>query len=452
MQLPEYAGLCIRLLEEAGFAAFVVGGCVRDDCLGIAPHDFDICTSALPEETRTVFREYRQILAGLKHGTVSVIVADEVVEITTFRMEGGYQDNRHPQWVQFVPDIFADLARRDYTINAMAWSPARGYADPFGGREDLKNKVLRAVGDPSQRFREDSLRILRGMRFAARYGLTIDPGTEEAMHREAPLMDNLARERVFEELSRLLLCVDAKQLIRFSPMLGQVIPELCPTFGFDQCSSYHAYDLFTHIAHVTEAVPADLTLRWAALLHDIGKVSTFTQDSVGRGHFYGHAQAGAEMADAVLRRLKAPTKLREDVVFLIDHHMTPLMPDRKLLRRCLSRFGSERVHWLLALQKADMGSKGTGKEADCDRFLLVRQLLTEIESEEACLGLKDLAVNGHDLMALGLRGREIGKRLNALLELVVSEELPNDRESLISEVKSQSIKNNTVQTENNSVQ
>lgn len=436
MQLPEYAASCIHLLEEAGFAAYVVGGCVRDACLGIAPHDFDICTAALPEETQTVFRDYRQVLAGIKHGTVGVILDGEVVEITTFRTEGDYQDNRHPEWVQFVPDVLADLARRDYTINAMAWSPVRGYADPFGGREDLKNKVLRAVGNPTERFREDSLRILRGMRFAARFGLTIDPETEEAMHREAGLMEHLARERVFEELSRLLLCVDAEQLIRFCPMLGQVIPELKSTFGFAQYSPYHAYDLFTHIAHVTEAVSAELTLRWAALLHDIGKVPTFTLDESGRGHFYGHAQTGAEMADVILRRLKAPTKLREDVIWLIDHHMTPLMPDRKLLRRYLSRFGSERIYWLLALQEADMGSKGTGCGAYSDSFFMVRQLLNEIESEEACLGLKDLAVNGHDLMAQGFRGREIGDRLNALLELVLAEELTNEREALLNKVKS----------------
>ncbi len=256
------------------------------------------------------------------------------------------------------------------------------------------------------------------------------------MQQEAPLMDHLAREGVFEELSRLLLCVDAEQLIRFCPMLGQVIPELSPTFGFEQYSPYHAYDLFTHIAHVTEAVPAELTLRWAALLHDIGKVPTFTRDRNGRGHFYGHAQAGAEMADAVLRRLKAPTKLREDVIWLIDYHMTPLAPDRKLLRRYLSRSGSERLHWLLALQEADMGSKGTGEDTVTDSFRQVRQLLEELENENACLGLKDLAVNGHDMMALGFRGREIGHRLNALLELVVAEELPNEREALLNKVKS----------------
>ena len=228
MKLPDHIRTCLDTLENAGFEAYAVGGCVRDDCLGLIPHDYDICTSALPEETENVFAGYRLVLAGKKHGTIGVVTEAEVVEITTFRREGDYRDNRHPEWVEFVTDIKKDLARRDYTVNAMAYSPRRGFADPFGGREDLNSKILRAVGDPVRRFQEDSLRILRGVRFAVRFDLTVDTETEAAMISQAHLMDNLARERVFDELCKLLPLVTAKDLSRFAPVLCQIIPELTP--------------------------------------------------------------------------------------------------------------------------------------------------------------------------------------------------------------------------------
>ena len=442
MYLPDSILTCIHMLEQAGFAAYVVGGCVRDDCLGLTPQDYDMCTSALPEQTEEVFRDFRLVLAGKKHGTIGVVTENGVVEITTFRTEGEYRDNRHPDWVAFVTDVEKDLARRDFTVNAMAWSPTRGYADPFGGREDLKKGILRAVGDPRQRFREDSLRILRGVRFAARYQLTIEAATWKAMEQEKQLMNNLARERVFEELCKLLVSViTAEELVKYSPILAAVIPELEPMIGFDQRSPHHAYDIFTHTAHVVAGVSADLDRRWAALLHDVGKVPTFTQDSTGRGHFYGHAQAGAEIADAILRRLKAPTDLRKKVVFLIERHMTRLEPDKKLLRRRLSQYGWETVADLLALQWADFSSKGVlGKGPDFSR---IDELLAEIQQEDACLSLKDLAVKGNDLMTLGFTGRAIGQTLNTLLEQVVDEQLPNEKEALLSYLQIK-MKENTV--------
>ena len=432
MYLPKTIQSCIQALEKAGHAAYVVGGCVRDHCLGLIPQDYDMCTSATPEQTEEVFRDHRLVLAGKKHGTVGVVTEEGVVEITTFRREGNYRDNRHPDWVAFVPEVEQDLARRDFTVNAMAWSPTRGYADPFGGREDLKNHILRAVGEPRQRFREDSLRILRGIRFAVRYGLTVEENTLEAMGTEAHLMDNLARERIFEELSKLLPLLKAEDLIRFGPILAAVIPELKPMLGFDQRSPHHAYDLFTHVAHVVAGVPAELTLRWAALLHDIGKVPTFTQDETGRGHFYGHAPKGAEMAEEVLLRLKAPTALRQQVVLLIEKHMTRLQPDKKQLRRQIGRLGWETVEQILLLQEADMGSKGTGESDDPALFAAIRQVMEEIRQEDSCLSLKELAVKGNDLMALGFSGKAIGQMLNALLEQVLEENLPNDREILLS--------------------
>ena len=431
MFLPKPVLQCIHALEDQGFAAYAVGGCVRDACLGLIPQDYDLCTSALPEETEAVFQNRKLVLAGKKHGTVGVVTESGVIEITTFRKEGTYRDNRHPDWVAFVPEIEEDLARRDFTVNAMAYSPIRGYADPFGGREDLKKGILRAVGDPVRRFEEDSLRILRGVRFAVRYGLTVDAATENAMASQAFRMENLARERVFEELCKLLPLVNAQDLIRFAPVITAVIPELAPLVGFDQRSPHHAYDLYTHVAHVVDGVPREQPLRWAALLHDIGKIPTFTQDETGRGHFYGHAPKGAEMADTVLRRLKAPAALREQAVLLIGKHMARLTPERKTLRRQVSRLGWETMQQLLALQQADMGSKGTGESDDSSLFDRIRAELEALHQEESCFSLKDLAVNGHDLMELGLSGKAIGQCLNELLSQVLDEQLPNDREELL---------------------
>ena len=431
MFLPEYILRCIDALEGAGFQAWAVGGCVRDAILGLTPNDYDLCTDALPEQTEAVFSGYPLILAGKKHGTVGVILDKQVVEITTFRTEGDYRDNRHPEWVKFVPDIKEDLARRDFTVNAMAYSPTRGFADPFGGREDLKNHILRAVGQPEQRFREDSLRILRGARFAVKYRLEPEAATEQAMAELAPLMDNLARERVWDELCKLILLADAGDLLRFAPVITQVIPELRPLMGFDQKNKHHIYDIYTHTAQVVQGVPRELTLRWAALLHDIGKPECFTLGDDGQGHFYGHAALSAEMADGVLRRLKAPTALRVRVVLLIDKHMVWLEVSKSSIRRWISRLGPEAMDQLMILQAADTGGKGTEDPAENPYFSGIRAIMDQIEAENACLSLKDLAVNGHDLMALGYRGKAIGQTLNSLLNRVLEEEIPNEKSALI---------------------
>ena len=431
MELPGYVLDCLERLEDAGFRAWAVGGCVRDACLGRTPQDYDLCTDALPEQTQTVFADWSLVLSGVKHGTVGVVTSGGVVEITTLRAEGDYRDGRHPQWVRFVPELREDLLRRDFTINAMAWNPREGLFDPFGGREDLERGILRAVGDPERRFREDALRILRGVRFAARFGLTAEENTLAAMEALAPLMDSLSRERVFGELCALLPGITAEELIRFAPVITGAIPELKDMVGFDQHSPHHAYDLYTHTAHVVGAVPGDLKLRWAALLHDVGKISTFTLDETGRGHFYSHAAMSAEAADEILRRLKAPTALRERVTILIRHHMTRLEEDKKLLKRRVRALGWDTMEELLQLQEADMRSKGTGEPQDFDQFRRIRVLLEEIRAENACLTLKDLAVNGQDMLALGLKGPQIGKTLNALLDAVLEERLPNDREALL---------------------
>ena len=431
MYLPSYVNQCMQALESAGFAAYAVGGCVRDTCLGLTPHDYDLCTSALPEQTEAVFADRNLVLAGKKHGTVGVVTEGGVVEITTFRTEGEYRDSRHPEWVEFVSDIEKDLARRDFTVNAMAYSPTRGFADPFGGQEDLKNGILRAVGEPEQRFTEDALRIARGVRFAVRFHLNLDPETENAMIRLAPRLNEIAAERVFEELCKLLPSMTEEDLLRFAPILGEIIPELKPAFRYDQRNPHHTHDLYTHIAHVTAAVPSALPLRWAALLHDIGKPDSCSVDNQGIAHYHGHAQISAQMADQVLRRLKAPTALREQVVALIDQHMTYPIPDQKWLRRRLSRLGEELLMQLLALQQADTGSKGTASGDDMDFFRQIHNILSEILAENACLQIRDLAVNGHDLMALGIRGKAIGQTLNKLLDLVIDETLPNEKSALL---------------------
>lgn len=433
MYLPENIRQCMDALEQQGFSCYAVGGCVRDSLLGLSPSDYDLCTDALPRQIKEVFAGYNLILAGEKHGTVGVITGEGVVEITTFRTEGDYADNRHPGWVEFVKNIEGDLSRRDFTINAMAWSPERGLADPFGGQQDLEKRILRAVGNPEDRFNEDALRILRGMRFAVRYRLQVEDATLQAMFTCAPLLKNIAKERVFDELCKLLPRIDADWLSSFAPILVQVIPELEPTIGFQQHNHHHAYDVFTHIAHVLSATPADLTLRWAALLHDVGKVQTFAMGEDGEGHFYGHDKVSARMADEILARLKAPNALREDVVFLISHHMNRLEPNRKLLRRWLSKWGEQRLWNLLLLQTADVGSKGVPDLAPS--FEPIYSLLREIIAENACLTLKDLAINGHDLMELGFSGTSIGNCLNDLLAQVVDEELPNEKAALLDAAK-----------------
>jgi tRNA nucleotidyltransferase (CCA-adding enzyme) len=432
MHLPKDVLQCIQALENASFPTYAVGGCVRDHLLGLKPHDFDLCTAATPEQIQSVFADCQLVLAGVKHGTVGVVCPTGVVEITTFRTEGGYADGRHPDWVRFVPNIEEDLARRDFTVNAMAFSPTRGLCDPFGGEVDLKNRILRAVGHAPTRFREDSLRILRGVRFAVKYALEPEEQTLRAMKELSGLMDGLARERVFEEMNKLLLLASAADLIRFAPILTQPIPELAPAIGFDQRSPHHAYDLFTHIAYVTAGVPAEPVMRWAALLHDVGKLTTFTQDATGRGHFYGHARESARIAGEILLRLKAPTALREQAVLLIDQHMTRLLPERKLLRRRLSQLGQSTLEQLLQLQGADMGSKGTGHEDEREEFNRIRPILDEIYEENACLTLKDLALSGADLLKLGFApGKALGQCLQNLLELVVDEALPNDKDALL---------------------
>ena len=436
MELPAHVALCLMRLEKENTPGYLVGGCVRDHLLGITAHDYDLCTAATPDKLKEIFADYPLVLSGEKHGTVGVVFQKEVLEITTFRTEGTYEDGRHPDWVEFVPDLKEDLSRRDFTVNAIAYNPKEGYIDPFGGMYDLQAGILRAVGNPEARFTEDALRILRGVRFAVRFGLSVDKATLLAMVSQKENMDHLAAERVFSELCKLLPLLKAQDLLRFQPVFTHILPELAPCAGFCQHNPHHAYDVYTHTAYVVENTPKDLALRWAALLHDTGKPVVFTQDENGRGHFYGHAQESARLAEEALRRLKAPTALREEVLFLIRHHMDLWEADEKALRRQLSKHGIDACRKLLALQKADYLSKGVpGDNAHLD-FEGVAHILDKIEAENACLHLSDLAVKGKDLLDLGFEaGPRLGKALETLLDLVLDGELPNERQALLEKAK-----------------
>ena len=434
MVLPKDVAYCIRHLEQAGYHAYAVGGCVRDHLLGLIPHDYDLCTNATPAQIARVFAKHELVRNGEKHGTIGVIRNGQVYEITTFRTEGTYSDGRHPDSVAFVADLKTDLARRDFTVNAMAYNPKTGLIDPFGGHRDLQNKVLRAVGDPQIRFREDALRILRGVRFALRFDLKPEKSTLNAMLALTATLDQLASERVYSELAGILPLLTAESLKTYRSIITQVIPELKACVDFDQHSHHHAYDVYSHTAYVTEAVSKKLVLRFAALLHDIGKPVVFYRDEAGAGHFPEHARVGAEIADAILRRLKAPNELRNQVVFLVAHHMTPFEPDRTLLRRRLSKYGLENCCLLLQLQQADFCSKGVrGESPD---FGGIEAMLHALAEESTCLHAKDLAVNGHDLMALGYEpGPKLGQVVQALFQQVVDETLPNDKQILLEKAK-----------------
>ncbi len=434
MKLPGDVLTLMEMLEKRGYSVYAVGGCVRDSVLGRRPHDYDLCTDATPEQMHGVFSGYDLVTSGEKHGTVGVVLDGKVYEITTYRTEGGYEDNRHPDSVEFVKDVKEDLARRDFTVNAMAYHPKKGYVDPFGGQKDLSSGVLRAVGDPETRFREDALRILRGVRFACRFRLEPEAETLKVMEELAPLLHNISRERIYSELTQTLCRMEAENLQKYAPQFLQVIPQLKDMVGFQQKNPHHAYDVFTHTAHVLAAVEPDPVMRWAALLHDVGKPQTYTEDENGVGHFYGHAKVSAQMADEILRGLKASNALREDVVMLILHHMDELSEDPGVLRPKLSKFGEENLKRLVKLKKAD--AMGCGCKGKYDQFDMILAAVEKLQKEEGRLQIKDLDINGHDLMELGYEaGPKMGQCQQYLLEAVLAGEIPNEKEPLSQKAK-----------------
>ena len=433
MDLPEQVRRALARLEAAGHEAFVVGGAVRDYVRGAdTGTDWDITTSALPEETEAVFSGYRVIEAGMKHGTVTVLLDGEPLEITTYRVDGGYSDHRHPDEVRFTRSLREDLRRRDFTMNAMAYSPRTGVVDPFGGQADLAAGVVRCVGEPDRRFQEDALRILRALRFASALGMGIHPDTARAARDNRTLLTSVAAERVRVELTKLLCGADAERvLLEFPDILSVPLPEIGAMVCFDQHNPHHDRDVWAHTAAVTAAIPAQPVLRWAALLHDVGKPPCFSLAEDGVGHFYGHAAESARMADGILRRLRFDTDSREEIVRLIRYHDLPIQPERRPVKRLMNKLGPDTVRRLIELHKADTRGQSAicaGRIAEYDA---VAAVLDEILNEKECFSLKDLAVNGTDMMSIGLAGRDIGRALNACLTAVMEEKLPNERAALL---------------------
>ncbi|WP_454941307.1 CCA tRNA nucleotidyltransferase [Evtepia sp.] len=432
LPLSPGAAKALALLRGAGYEAWIVGGCVRDALLGLAPKDYDLATSALPEQTKAVFAGRPVVETGLRHGTVTVLLEGEPLEITTYRVDGAYSDARHPDEVTFTGSLREDAARRDFTINAMAYAPGAGLQDFFGGREDLVRGMIRAVGTAEQRFREDALRILRALRFAAVLDFTLEGETDRAARACAPLLAGVSAERVSGELGKLLCGKAAGRVLREYPdVLGVVLPEILPMVGLDHRNAYHCYDVWTHTAVAVDHVPPELPLRLAMLLHDIGKPDTFSLGEDGQGHFYGHPRRSVELAEKILTRLRFPRRTRERVLTLVRYHDAVLEETPQRVRRWLNKLGPEAFFDLLAIQWGDASAQAP---AYCTRLDHVRRLETMARQELAqapCLTVRDLAVGGEDLLARGYRGPAVGEALRALLDQVLAGALPNEKTPLL---------------------
>jgi len=433
IKIPKYAAQALKMLENAGFEAWCVGGCVRDSIRGAQVHDWDICTSALPEQTLAVFDGLRTIPTGLKHGTVNVIIHGEQVEITTYRTDGDYLDHRRPESVQFVRDIRSDLERRDFTINAMCLSLRGELFDPFGGEEDIQRGVLRCVGDPKKRFDEDALRILRAVRFAAKTGFEVEENTARAAMEMRGLLDGVSAERIYAELRSLLVQPHAGEVLRrFREIIAQVIPEVRPCFDFPQNNPHHCYDVWEHITHSVDNIRPDPLLRLVMLLHDIGKPDMFFTDESGMAHFKKHQFKSAEYADEILRRMKSDNYTRERACALIAEHDTRFPPKRKCVAKFISKYDMQFFMDYLEIRRADTLAQSNYKRAEKLAALdEMAKIAIQLEEENACLKLSDLAINGRDAAALGLKGKAIGDALKQTLAAVVEERVPNERGALL---------------------
>ena len=443
LTLPTPVSGLLTRLKQAGFSAYVVGGCVRDSLMGLTPHDWDICTSALPDRMKAVFRDLHTVDTGLKHGTLTVIVEHIPYEVTTYRIDGDYTDHRHPDSVRFVDDLTQDLARRDFTVNAMAWAPDTGLQDPFGGQQDLAAGLIRCVGEPSQRFEEDALRVLRALRFASVYGFEIEPATASALRIKAPDLKLVAGERIREELLKLLCGKAAGRILREYPdVLAEIIPEIRPMIGYDQQNHHHSYDLWEHTVRGVEGVPTDPVLRLTMLLHDTGKPVVRTTDEKGEGHYKGHPKVSEEIARRTAEFLHLDNAFRDRLCTLVLHHDTPLRTqdgqintDRSFLLRRLNRYGEEDLRALFIIHCSDRIATGySTPEREKTRLAERTAALDALLAEQPCFTLKDLAVNGRDLMAAGLKGKAVGEALQSLLEAVMDGRVPNEKKALLSEL------------------
>ena len=435
--IPPQAAAVLEKLNKNGFEAYLVGGCVRDSLLGRSPGDWDAATSARPEEVERALSGFRVIETGLKHGTVTVLSAGMPVEVTTYRVEGGYSDGRHPDSVAFTESLTEDLSRRDFTINALAYSPSSGVVDRFGGMEDLALKRVRCVGDPDRRFGEDGLRILRALRFSSVLGFCVEAETAESLVRNRALLDRIARERIQVEFTKLLCGQNAgKVLRRFREVFAQFIPELAPCFGFDQHNPHHPYDVWEHTLHGVDAVEPEPVLRLAMLLHDIGKPECFSLDKAGVGHFYGHASKSADHAEAILTRLRYDKKTVQTVEALVRLHGLPMSPEPKVMRTRLNRLGEDQLRMLLKIAAADVKAKAP---EEFRRLSLLEGCEIELENilrQKVCFSLDGLAVGGDDLLSIGItEGPEVGETLRALLAAVIDGRCTNSRAALLQYAK-----------------
>lgn len=434
IQPPEYVNTLLTALRGAGYEAYPVGGCVRDGLMGRSPADWDVCTSARPAETEAALAGYRFIGTGMKHGTVTALTVGGPVEITTFRTEGTYSDGRRPDRVDFVTSLEADLARRDFTVNAMALAQDGAVIDPYGGQADLAAGLIRCVGDPDERFGEDALRILRALRFASKLDFAVEPATSQSVLRNRERLTRVAPERIFTELKGLLTGPGAGRVLReYGDVIFTVIPELAPLADFDQKSPHHIHDIWTHTAMAVDAIAPETALRLTMLLHDVAKPEMFFTDEAGVGHFYGHARTGADMANAVLRRLRCDNALRRTVTGLIERHdMAPPQTERSM-RRLLAEVGEDTARQLIQCWRADSSDRS---EAVRQRNFAVidraERALEQALDRRVCFSIRDLAVGGEDIMALGVaQGPAVGRILRELFRLVTEEELPNERAALL---------------------
>lgn len=433
MDMPKNVDIAINLLQSAGFEAYAVGGCVRDSLLGKTPNDWDITTSAKPEDMKSVFADFHCIDTGIKHGTVTVVIDGEPLEITTFRLDGEYEDNRHPKSVTFTSNLGADLGRRDFTVNAMAYSKKTGTVDLFGGQNDLKNKIIRCVGDPDRRFNEDALRILRALRFASALDFEIEEKTAQSLLKNRALLGNISEERIAKELLKLVCGKGAKRILMdFALVLFEILPELQPMYKNSHDNPHHCYDIYEHTLIAVESIDPEPTLRFAMLLHDCGKPAVKKFDENGVAHFYGHQRISAEISAQILARLKVSNKFRDEILFLVSNHdRWELYENTEKMPRYLSKFGLDGVLNLLKVMRADVLAQSPEYRYRLDQIADAEETAKNLAAQKPCLSLSELQINGRTLMDIGIpQGRKLGAVLAQLLDEVIDGVTKNTQEAL----------------------
>lgn len=436
--IPDNVKYILNILNINGYEAFVVGGCVRDALLNITPHDWDICTNAKPDEIKSAFENFNTFDSGIKHGTISVVYRKEVYEITTYRIDGNYTDNRHPEKVTFTDDIVMDLSRRDFTINAMAYNEYSGLIDPFNGQADIIDKKIRCVNNADTRFREDALRIIRALRFASSYGFDIEEKTADAIIRNRELLNNIAVERINVEFAKLICGIDAENILdKFRDVVAVFIPEITAEFDFNQNSKHHNLDLWHHTIRSLAMIEPVEVLRMTMLLHDIGKPKCKKTDDNGESHYIGHPAVSADMSRVILRRLKYSGDFIAECVCLIEYHDVRYSGSPKQIKRLLNKIGESRMEKLLKVNRADiMAQSAYDKENKLALVDLEEKDFYDILQNKKCFSLKQLAVNGRDMISVGITdGILIGAVLKKLLSMVMDDEIENERVLLIEKAK-----------------